>query len=122
MAADILNKAFTDKDKWQHACELINHVDPRTFWSAASTDDGGNKTTIKLKGEPIKPLKESQKPNTVNADLYSDTEEENLTTCPSDADLSESDAESQVLCSSVSNSVSTWVRYDEANTGFKGSK
>ena len=28
MAADIYTKAFTDKDKWNHACLLINIVDP----------------------------------------------------------------------------------------------
>ena len=26
MAADVLTKAFTTKEKWQHACKLINHT------------------------------------------------------------------------------------------------
>ena len=41
MAADIFTKAFTDSEKWKHACSLINLVDPATFWTVPS-GDGGN--------------------------------------------------------------------------------
>ena len=34
MAADIYNKAFSDADKWQSACWLINIVDPQVIQSA----------------------------------------------------------------------------------------
>ena len=33
MRADILTKGFLDTEKWAHALMLINHVDPKTFWT-----------------------------------------------------------------------------------------
>ena len=33
MAADIYTKAFTGAPEWQAACKLINHLDPKLFWS-----------------------------------------------------------------------------------------
>ena len=33
MPADILTKGFLDTEKWAHALMLINHVDPKTFWT-----------------------------------------------------------------------------------------
>ena len=40
MAADIFTKAFNDKDKWAHACQLINIVDPAVFWKGPTADGG----------------------------------------------------------------------------------
>ena len=48
MSADIFTKAFTDKDKWAHACRLINHIDPATFLQAP-TPDGGIADNLKAK-------------------------------------------------------------------------
>ena len=33
MRADILTKGFLNTEKWAHALMLINHVDPKTFWT-----------------------------------------------------------------------------------------
>jgi hypothetical protein len=41
MAADVFTKGFVDVIKWQHACSLINHVDPVEFWSPAVRGTGG---------------------------------------------------------------------------------
>ena len=57
MAADIFTKAFSDPDKWTHACTLINHVDPKTFWTLPA-GDGGIQTLLrsrKCKKERPKP-------------------------------------------------------------------
>ena len=32
MRADIFTKGFTDPQTWGHVLELINHVDPNTWW------------------------------------------------------------------------------------------
>ena len=46
MAADIFTKGFSDPDKWTHACTLINHVNPQTFWKLP-TGDGGIQTLLR---------------------------------------------------------------------------
>jgi hypothetical protein len=40
-AADVFTKSFTDKQKWKHACELINHVQPSEFWPGPPPRSGG---------------------------------------------------------------------------------
>ena len=55
MAADIYTKAFTDKEKWQHACALINHV-PNDMWLKVDKQGNSellNATTIKLSANEI---------------------------------------------------------------------
>ena len=47
MAADIFTKAFNDKDKWAHACQLINVVDPKTFWNGPAADGGTVATSLR---------------------------------------------------------------------------
>ena len=63
MAAYIFTKIFTESDKWEHTCKLVNIVDPDEFYDelARSTplpDGGGNSppttttTTANLSGSP----------------------------------------------------------------------
>ena len=35
MCADVFTKPLTNKVKWDHAIELIGHVDPQRLWSLA---------------------------------------------------------------------------------------
>ena len=39
MRADISTKGFDVLDKWGHACDLINHIDPKTFFCLRPRDD-----------------------------------------------------------------------------------
>ena len=41
MRGDIFTKGFSEPDKFRHACDLIYHVDPNTFWQAPRSGDGG---------------------------------------------------------------------------------
>ena len=47
MKADVFTKGFETLDKWAHALQLINHVDPNSFFSHRPGDE-----VITLEPEP----------------------------------------------------------------------
>ena len=58
MRADILTKGFVEEDKWGHALELINHVNPKTFWEYDPTVvkiKPGTENAPKAKGKTENP-------------------------------------------------------------------
>jgi len=57
MAADIYTKAFTSREKWQRACELVNVIDPK---------DLKLKDVIIRKADIFKALKHDQKWHPIN--------------------------------------------------------
>jgi hypothetical protein len=83
MAADIFTKAFTDHEKWKHACTLINHIDPASFWSLPIGDGGiaglRDKKKVRIAASSVSSgCKEAVQDPDLDPDLTSDSEWETL--------------------------------------------